>query len=287
MTILAILLVSIGIGLVGFYAVSLALTRTGNYRHLLAFRGATDTQTNPWERRALRLFGRFLSLDEWERRLQWAQRYGRLEGVTLGRIAFQGLAGGVGGLLIALLGQAPIWWLLPALGLVLPWVRLYSASEDAKEATARDLPIVAALVAAELAAGTPPETAVERAATLPGPLAGLLKDAITFARETGRPLFASPRGPIQGALVDVFTRPGVPALAAFARQLNLVAVKGTEGAFLMSGIAQSLADEYQAQLERRIKQLDARIWPIIALFFFFPFVGLLLLVNLIPALSLF
>ena len=83
----------------------------------------------------------------------------------------------------------------------------------------------------------------------------------------------------------MFSRTGVPALAVFARQLNVVAVSGARGAEMMSGLAQTLADEYQAQLERRIAALDSRIWPIIALFFFFPFVGVLLLVNLIPALG--
>ncbi|HEY57630.1 MAG TPA: hypothetical protein G4O04_03675 [Anaerolineae bacterium] len=288
MALLGIILAGLGLAWLGYAGVSWALERTTGYHHLLDFRasqGQGQAQSSRAEKAALGLFARFFSLDIWERRLRWAQRSGRMTGQTLGNIALQSLGFGFLGLVLALITGVPVLSLAVPLGLALPWVRLYSAAEDAKEATTRDLPAVASIVAAELAAGTPPEEAVRRAAVLPGPLAGLLADALTFARETGRPLFAPANAPVRGAVVEVFSREGVPALAVFARQLNVVAVKGAEGARLMSGVAQSLADEYQALLERRIEQLDSRIWPVIALFFFFPFVAVLLLVNLVPALG--
>ncbi len=284
MSFVGVLFMAFGLGIAGYWSAHALLNRAGAYGHLLAFRGAETEEAPGLERRALGLFGRVMSLAEWERRLRWAQRNGRFQGKRLGTFAVQSLTFGVAGAGVAMLTGVPIMWLLALLGLALPWVRLYSAAEDAREATLRDLPAVAAIVAAELAAGTPPEEAVRRAAVLPGPLAGLLDDALTFARETGRPLFVPATASVRGAMVEVFSRDGVPALAVFARQLNTVAVKGAEGAEIMAGVAQSLADEYQAVMERRIEQLDSRIWPIIALFFFFPFVGVLVLVNLLPAL---
>lgn len=288
MMVIGIILTGLGLAWLGYLGGSWMLERIQGYSHLLDYRSAgagRGAQPSWVEQTALALLGRVLSLSEWERRLRWAQRNGRLHGYTLGRIALESAAFGLGAAWLALITGVPSLWLGVPLGLALPWVRLYSASEDAREATTRDLPAVAAVVAAELAAGVPPEEAVRRASVLPGPLAGLLDDALTFARETGRPLFAPANAPVRGALVEVFSREGIPALAVFARQLNVIAVKGVGGAELMSGVAQSLADEYQSLLERRLEQLDSRIWPVIALFFFFPFVGVLILVNLVPALG--
>ncbi len=286
LSLLGILLAAAALAVVGYYGARWAVSMSEGYGHLLDYRAAgEDAAPSRTEQRALRLFGRVMSLDEWERRLRWAQRNGRFQGKRLGNFAVQSLGFGLFGFALAVLLSAPITWVLPVMGAAMPWVRLYSAAEDARDRTTRDLPAVAAVVASELAAGTPADEAVRRAAVLPGPLAGLLADAMTFSRETGRPLFADVHSPVRGALVEVFTREGVPQLAVFARQLNAVAVKGVEGAAMMSGVAQSLADEYQAMIERRIEQLDSRIWPVIALFFFFPFVGLILLVNLLPALA--
>ena len=282
----AYLLASGGLALAGYAIVKLVLDNgSGGFRHLLEFRSLEKEQTSQVEQRALAMFGHFLSVPAWERRLRWAQREGRFQGKTLGRFALESLLLGAVGFVWALIMGVPMLWFIVPIGLAAPWVRLYSAAEDAKEATTRDLPAVASIVAAELAAGTPPEEAVRRASVLPGPLAGLLADCLVFARETGRPLFAPADSPIKGALVEIFSREGVPALAVFARQLNVVAVKGVEAARLMEGVAQSLSDEYQAMLERRVEQLDSRIWPVIALFFFFPFVAVLIVVNLVPALE--
>lgn len=277
-------LAGLGIAAAGFFALQDLLSR-GSYRHLETFRGGGEGKT-PAVETLERLAGRVLSLDAWERRLRWAQRNGAFEGKRLGHFVLQSLLLGGGGLLfVVLINRAPVFWLLPLGGFVQPWVRLYSVAEDAREDTTKELPAIASLVAAELAAGTPPEEAVRRAAALPGPLSGLLEDALAFARETGRPLFALPTAQVQGALVEVFTRVGVPQLSAFARQLNMVAVKGMEGAMLMSSIAEALAEDYQATLRRKMEQLDSRIWPVIAVFFFFPFVLLLLVVYGLPALQ--
>ncbi len=273
-----------GLALLGYRAAQ-DLSRRGKGKHLAAFAGVEEEKAAIAEKLE-EVLGRVISLQEWERRLLWVQRNGEYEGKRLGDFVLQSLLlGGAGLLFVLLVNSALLFWSLPVIGVLLPWVRLYSAAADARDATVKELPAIASLVAAELAAGTPPEEAVRRAAELPGPLAGLLEDSLHFARETGRPLFALPTAQVQGALVEIFTRVGVPQLSAFARQLNMVAVKGMEGATLMNSIAEALADEYQADLEKQLEQLDTRIWPVIALFFFFPFVGILIIVNLVPALQ--
>ncbi len=277
-------LAGLGVATLGFFALQDLLSR-GKFRHLETFREGEKEKT-PAVEALERLAGRVFSLGVWERRLRWAQRNGAFEGKRIGHFVLQSLLlGGAGLAFVMLVNPAPFYWAVAVLGFAQPWVRLYSVAEDARDDTAKELPAIASLVAAELAAGTPPEEAVRRAAALPGPLSGLLEDALVLARETGRPLFALPAAQVQGALVEVFTRVGVPQLSAFARQLNMVAVKGMEGAMLMSSIAEALAEDYQAALRRKMEQLDSRIWPVIAVFFFFPFVLLLLAVYGLPALQ--
>ena len=149
----------------------------------------------------------------------------------------------------------------------------------------RALPETAALVAAEISAGSPPEAALLRATELPGPLSGLLTDAVAHARKTGRPLFS--RMPVRGALVEVFDASRLPELRAFALQIDEVTGKGIDSADLMNDIARLLAREYRERVMTEKEKLGGKLTTAVAFFFFFPAVLLILAAFLIPMIQMF
>lgn len=226
-----------------------------------------------------------ISWETWQQQLRWAQRGGRMKGNSLGGIVFQALLFGAAGCLLFLFNPSLGAVLVTLGGMAYPFVRLRSAANSVRKRVFRTLPEVAALIAAELAAGTAPDLALHRAAMLPGPLSVLLAEALEASRQTGRPLFS--RKPMTGVLVETLRSCSVPALAAFGSQLDLVASKGVAGAVLMSEIARSLGQEYKARLQSEVEKLDSRLVMEVALFFFVPFVVLLLYAAISPVLAVF
>ncbi len=229
--------------------------------------------------------GKLLSVRTWEDHLRWAQRGGQYLGQSLGGVVFQGLLFAGLSLLVVLVNPAPVSFLLPVGAFAYPLVRLRSKANTVRKRVFRTLPETAALIAAELAAGTAPDVAVARAAAIPGPLSVLLREAVEVSRSSGRPLFS--RKPISGALVEVMGASGIPALHAFGSQLDLVASKGVVGSALMAEIARALGQEYRAKLQSEVEKLPPRLVLVVALFFFVPFVALLLFAALGPVLAIF
>jgi tight adherence protein C len=229
--------------------------------------------------------GKLLSVKTWEDHLRWAQRGGLYLGQSLGGVVFQGLLFAGLAALVILVNPAPVAFVLPIGAFAYPLVRLRSKANTVRKRVFRTLPETAAMIAAELAAGTAPDVAVTRASAIPGPLSTLLREAVEASRGTGKPLFS--RKPITGALVEVMAQSGIPALHAFGSQLDLVASKGVAGAALMSEIARALGQEYRAKLQSEVEKLDSRLVMSAAVFFFAPFVALLLFAALNPILTIF
>jgi tight adherence protein C len=225
------------------------------------------------------------SLEAWEAHLKWAQRGGYFQGWGLGRLVFTSLVYGLAGGAVLLLNPAPTALCVPLAAAAYPFVSMRAKANTARKRVVRGLPEVAALVAAEMSAGTSPEGALQRASSLPGPLTGLLAEALAFARSAGRPLFG--RKPVRGALVEVFGQAGLPELQAFATQLDLVAEKGVAGAHLMNEVARNLAREYRARLDSEVEKLNSRLMLATAVFFFIPFVLIILGSFMAPVLTLF
>jgi len=212
---------------------------------------------------------RFSGLGKLEWNLRWAQRNGEYKGQELVsavilKVALYGLVG----LALPLLHPAPVSWFAPLILGALPLTTLQRKGEDARKRALRGVPEAATLVAAELAANVAPEQAIERAAVLPGPLSVLISDTLETSRQEGRPLFS--HGETPGVLRRVFNEAGVPALSAFAAQLDIVAEKGVEGAFLMSEIARSLAREHREMVLNDTEKLDGRLTVAVAMFYFIP-----------------
>lgn len=187
------------------------------------------------------------------------------------------------GLGLALITRAPIALGLVLLGGAYPLVRLRTQAGQVRRAVVRALPELTALMAAELAAGNPPDKALERAGEWGGPLAALIQEAVTQARIQGRPLFG--RGGSGGVLLAVVESYDLPALSAFASQVELAARKGAAGPELMAALARSLILEYKEQALRSAESLESRLAVPSVLFFFLPFLFLILTPLVLPVLD--
>ena len=193
-------------------------------------------------------------------------------------LAFAGL-----GVVLAVVTGAPIAGLLGIVGAVIPFARLRSQANRVKRRVQRSLPELTALLAAEMAAGNPPDKALERAAEWGGPLAVLVRKVAEDARATGRPIFG--RGSKDGALVRTVSAYDLPALRAFAAQIDLAARKGAAGPELMEGLAKTLIIEFKDRALREAEALDSRLAVPSVLFFFLPFLFLMLVPLMWPVLQ--
>jgi tight adherence protein C len=209
--------------------------------------------------------------------LDWAQLGGHFEGWTLstlvGRCAIFALGAGV--LLVAVSGNLLLALAGGVLGASFPIIQLNARSGEVKKQIGREVPEMAALVAAELAAGNPPDLAIERASKVPGPLGRLLARALAESRSSGRPLFT--RKPVRGTLVEVLLASGLSELVAFGSQLDLVASKGVAGAEMMADISRAISREYYEHVMTAAESIESQLVIPSAIFFFLPFTLAILL----------
>lgn len=246
--------------------------------------GVTHTRA-PWtERAGFAVAQRLpLSLEDWETHLRWAKRGGQFLGDSLGTLVFRAAVyGGLAFLLPLMNADVPVLWFAPLLAAALPLVQVRDAGQKTKKRAVRSVPELAALVAAEMAANTPAEAALADALKLPGPLSDLLHAAQARSSQTGRPLLSHASGQAAGmtqfgTLREIFEETGVPALRAFAVQLDLAASTGVEGATRMQELSQTLADEYRQQVLEATEKLDDTLSLQVALFYFAPMLILILM----------
>ncbi len=220
-----------------------------------------------------------ISADEWQGHIDWAHRGGKYQSITLGKLTFIAALTGMVGVLFYVMHPSPVAMLAPVVTFIYPFVRIRSAADTVRRRTERQLPELASLVAAELSAGVPPEDALTRAAELPGVLSGLLLEAVRASRQTGKPLLS--HGAQTGALQDVFASTRLPALRAFAVQLDLAAGAGVEAPERMAELSQTLGNEYRLRLTEQLEKLESKLTAAVSLFYFAPMIGLIL----VPLLS--
>ncbi|MCO6451209.1 MAG: type II secretion system F family protein [Caldilineales bacterium] len=189
---------------------------------------------------------------------------------------------GSGGVAVAAFAQRPLLLLAALLGFLYPFARVRSQAARVRRRMERALPELTAILAAEMAAGLPPDQALERAATWTGPMATLLQQAMESARRTGRPVFG--RGPTPGALVTTTEAYDLPALRAFAVQLDTAARKGAAGPALMNALVQTYIVAYQDRSLQQAEKLETRLAVPSVLFFFMPLLFLILVPMLLPLL---
>ena len=225
------------------------------------------------------------SFDTWEEHLKWAQRGGYFKGWGIGRLISTAMLYASLSTCVLLANPSPAALLIPLGAAAYPFLSLRAKANTVRKHVVRSLPELATLVAAEMSAGISPDQALQRAAVLPGSANVLLSDVLAYSRSAGRPLFG--RKPIRGALVEVFSQAGLPELMSFATQLDLVAEKGVAGAVLMNEVARTLGREYRSRLDSQIEKLNGRLMLSTAVFFFIPFVLIILGSFIAPVMAIF
>ena len=244
-------------------------------RALAAYRG--ELQDTPLEELGQLLLRRAPGLVE-TFALEQHRRWLLLVGPALSAAALVGLALllAVAGLLLAPVTGLPLVGLAAAgLGFGAPFLLLRSRAQRVKARVQSSLPDLAALLAAEMAAGNPADVAIERTAEFGGPLARIIGEAVGRRASTHLPLFSRDRGS-PGALRRVGERYDLAALRAFIAQVDLAARTGEAGPELMQDLANSLIHEYRDRALREAEQLETRLAVPSVLFFFLPFLFLIL-----------
>lgn len=211
-----------------------------------------------------------LSLDAWKHELRWAQLGGFYEGKTVGSVLGRSLLFvGVGLLYAALVGFSPALLIALMVAAYYPYMQLKGKASDVRSAVKHSLPEAAALIAAEMSAGSSAETAFIRATSLPGPLGNFLRQTAQEAQQTGRLILS--RDLIEGVLVEQATRYRMTQLEAFAHQIDLVASRGAEGPRQMAEVARSLARDYRSDVMKASEQLGNKLLMPMTLYIFVPF----------------
>lgn len=231
--------------------------------------------------RVLRVVG--LDIGLWEEHLRWAHLGGQLTDWSVARVLGTGLLFAVVGVAAAVILQTPVFGIGAVLLFILPFLMVRSQGLVVRRQALRALPEMAALIAAEMAASNPPDHALRRAAEFAGPLGTILGHALAESSRSGRPLFS--RRPTKGVLIEALSTWNLPALSAFARQIDLAAAKGVAGAEQMSRTARDLAREYREGLLSRAEKLESELVMPSALFFFLPFVAAVMLPIVYPLLQ--
>ena len=212
-----------------------------------------------------------LTIEGWEFELMWAQLGGYYEGKTVGSVLGASVVYLLGGIIYIMMFQSysMIYFAAVALIAYYPYMKLKGRGDDVRKMVKRSLPEAAALIAAEMSAGGSAETAVTRAANLPGPLGKMIKDTVAMAQQSGRLIFS--RDAIDGVMVEHFSKYRLPDVEAFARQIDLVAEKGTDGPKQMSEVARGLSREYRSDIKTESEKLSNKLLMPMTLYIFVPF----------------
>ena len=225
------------------------------------------------------------SLEAWEEHLKWAQRGGYFKEWGLGRLVFVAMLCAGSGIFVVLVHPSFVALLVPIAAAAYPFISVRAKANTVRKRVIRSLPELATLVAAEMSAGISPDLAIQRASALPGTHSGLLSEALAYSRSSGHPLFG--RKPVPGALVEFSSQTGLPELISFAVQLDLIAEKGVAGAALMNEVARTLSREYRSRLDSEVEKLNGRLMLATAVFFFIPFVLIILGSFIAPVMAIF
>ena len=249
-------------------------------RTLLRYQGAPES--SPLQDVGQRLLDRLplLRLLALEENRRWLALMGSPPSPAL--VVGQAVIGAAVGLLLALLSRQPLLLIAVLLGFLLPFLRQRKQVRKVRQRLERSLPEITAILAAEMAAGLPPDQALERAAAWTGPMAVLLQQVLEHSRRSGQPIFG--RGPGAGALVSTLARYDTPALHAFASQLDTAARKGAAGSALMNALVQTYIVAYQDKSLQAAEKLESQLAVPSVLFFFLPLLLLILVPMMLPVL---
>lgn len=227
-----------------------------------------------------------LDLGDWEINLRWAQLSGQYLGASTAFIlGLSILYAGGAGLLAMVLLKSPLALLVGAGAFFYPSMQLNSAAEKARVEARRALPEAAAFIAGEMAAGVSVEEALGRASRLPGTIGNIIREAKIVA-DTSHQLLLSHAGS-NGTFRSFCDALRMPQLSAFAAQIDMVALRGSDAPRQMSSVAKGLARDYRSEVTRNASNLDNQLLFPTTIYFFIPMLATLLVPLFIGVLSLF
>ena len=216
-----------------------------------------------------------INLESWKSTLYWAQIGGSYLNWSVGGIFARGLMMASVVVIAVFLFRLPvIAWLLALILLFMPFLQIRGQANKTEKQVKRLLPETATVIAAEMDAGSTAGQAIERAAELPGPLGRILMDAVSQSRQSNRGMFS--RGQSKGILLEKLEEHQLIELNRFTMQLDRVAAKGVDAPRIMVEIARGLAREYRSQVQQTAANMDTELLMPMTLFFFLPFMVVIL-----------
>jgi hypothetical protein len=211
-----------------------------------------------------------------ERQLFWVQLSGGFTGWTSEEIWAVRFAGGLIGLLLALM-QPPglITILLPAILFLLPGQRLDTAYSKVERRVRREIPEFAQAIALQSALGKSITESLTRMNEADTTLSRFFGYALA-TRPTGPaavPLLnTTPQDDAQGWLVQQAQRAGIKEVTGLASRLEKAARRGVEVDVLLGDVADLAASDYNAEVATRAQQLDGKLSVPLMLGIFLPYV---------------
>jgi hypothetical protein len=228
-----------------------------------------------------------LDLSSWGINLRWAQLSGAYLGANSAAILGLSIlyAGAAGILLFALFGLSPFVFLAMGAAFFMPSMQLGGAAEKARTEARRGLPEAAAFVAGEMAAGMSVEESLGRAGRLPGVIGNIIREAKAEADSSHQLLLAHAGSP--GTFRAFCNDLGVTQLSAFAAQIDMVALRGSDAPRQMSSVAKGLARDYRGEVSRNASNLDNQLLIPTTIYFFLPMLATLLVPLFMGVMGLF
>ncbi len=189
------------------------------------------------------------------------------------------------------LGVITAWTLGSNLGLVLGgltgWILMQAdlgaKADAARKRIGQELPEFLQLMAAESASGTGLEAVMRRAAQGVGYLPAWLRRVLAIAH--GRNLLLT-RETGAGILMQEAERSGHPDLISFAIQMGF-ARQGTQVQEVLTRLAVQFSDAFIGQAEIRTERLANTLGVLVAVFYFVPFLIVILSVVGVPLIKAF
>jgi len=201
--------------------------------------------------------------------LYWAQRAGAWQGWD--EVSFWGLrlACAAVGLFFGM-SRGPMYMAIAAmLGFTLPQILLNSKARKARKTFLRELPEVVQLLALAVGTGKSINEALRVVAQGKGLASHWIQEVLVQA--VGSKLFTTGGSQQPGFLRRRAIETGMPALVALAVQLDLIQARGTGAQDLLSDLAVTVADEYQAEMMEKAERIGTELILPIIIFFFIPY----------------
>lgn len=211
-----------------------------------------------------------ISSDALELNLRWAQLGGFYQAKTVGSIFGQAILFGASviGYILLTGNLSPTTLGLLGVAAYYPILSLKGDATKVREEVQRSLPETAALIAAEMMAGSSAEVAVMRSSALPGSLSRMINDALEQAQQSASLLFS--RSGIEGVLKRHMQAYQMPELLAFSAQVDLVASRGSDGPAQMAEVVRGLSREYRSEVTKAAEALGGKLLFPITGYFFIP-----------------